>query len=303
MRLSYVFFLVAVFLIIQVYRANVDVYEKQVSKNAAAAQFEAQKRYDETDNRLKNMTGITPLRINPTENYNYKTKEEIYEIRKQYVKTSLFATADYSPSSAVFGQIEDKKPWYGLKYQNCIHSVLGTQAATYGNSEESRFVNNPDNLVGILNGGYIPKGDYRNKPFCTDSKLWLIPKKSEYNAETNTIETTYFYPLDHSGFTMTGINARDFGYNFAHADKYSNIEFTNSKNISNSISRFADFIHTGGSCKIEGGCNNDSPHQPELDFSFGGKHTARIHLKLWREQPQSPLDEADINYEIVIRPQ
>ena len=54
------------------------------------------------------------LKINKPTNYNYKTKNEIYDIRKSYVSKSKFAKRNYEPNEAVFGSIVDYKPWWGL---------------------------------------------------------------------------------------------------------------------------------------------------------------------------------------------
>ncbi|MBR2525099.1 hypothetical protein IKE67_01400, partial [bacterium] len=89
------------------------------------------------------------LVINPLSVYTGKTKDEILSIRKQFVKTSIFNTDNYEPSKNVFGQIADKKPWWGVDYISCSDPNLSVNVRKNGNSEESRFVNNPNVLVGV----------------------------------------------------------------------------------------------------------------------------------------------------------
>src|SRR5574344_324110 len=54
------------------------------------------------------------LVINPMMEYDYMTQKEIFNIRKDYVKKSLFNSQNYFPNLDVFGQIQSKKPWWGV---------------------------------------------------------------------------------------------------------------------------------------------------------------------------------------------
>ena len=72
------------------------------------------------------------------------TKNEILDIRKKYVATSLFANQNYTPSESVFGSIEDNKPWISTNLCHKPDEPLRTD----GVSEEARFINNPTILVG-----------------------------------------------------------------------------------------------------------------------------------------------------------
>ena len=68
-------------------------------------------------------------------------------------------------------------------------------------------------------------------------------------------------------------------------------------NISKEIYRFKDFVHVGASCGVQGGCNNISPHQTELDYRL--LHLpAEMTIKLWKEKPMNPYMKADIYYRI-----
>ncbi len=85
--------------------------------------------------------------INPLAQFNFKSKADIYAIRKQAVsQLPQLAPQNYTPSGNVFGQIQDGKPWWGLLgicyYGNGEKSILGK-------SKESRFLSNPYILIGV----------------------------------------------------------------------------------------------------------------------------------------------------------
>ena len=254
--------------------------------------------YETVDNNLKQITGIKKLKINPTESYNYLSKEDIYKIRKRYVRDSIFYTENYEPSDIVFGQIEDKKPWYGLKYYNCATDVQGKKEVILGDSEESRYINNPDVLIGINQWVYNSK-DYKKESICTDLNYSKMLKDLTYRPENNTIIATFQRPQD-GAFDLVGINARDFGYNYIFAEKIENVEFLEKANISKSVYKLQDFIRAESSCKFEDGCNNSCPRQPYLEFKVKSNRKAKINIKLWRKEPKTPFDKADINYNIVL---
>ncbi len=258
-------------------------------------------RYEKIDNNLKELTGVKQLKINPTVSFNYLNKSDIYNIRKKYVKNSIFYTQDYEPSDEVFGQITDKKPWYGLKYYNCAGNTKGLNEVIMGDSEESRFINNPNALIGLNQWAYtIDKSyDYKKEELCTNTDYSKMLKNLIYKPETNTLIATFKRPKGGT-FDLEGINARDFGYNYIYASKIENVEFLEKGNISKGVYKLQDFLHTGNSCGIQGGCNNCSPHQPYLDFKVEDNTKAKINIKLWRKEPKTPFDTPDINYDIVL---
>ena len=57
----------------------------------------------------KPVTHKFKMNINEVE-LSYKTKEEILNLRKNYVNNSIFASKNYKPSEELFGQIVDGKP-------------------------------------------------------------------------------------------------------------------------------------------------------------------------------------------------
>lgn len=86
---------------------------------------------------------------------------------------------------------------------------------------------------------------------------------------------------------------------YVYATDVKNLHFVNGNNVSKSVYRFKDFIHVGGSCGYTGGCNNDSPEQAETRFKID-QYPASIKFKLWKKQPPSAEEPADLFYEIKI---
>ena len=254
---------------------------------------------------------------NPLENneiaYNFpdslsgKSKEEVFELRKEYVAKSIFASDDYSPSEEVFGEIESGKPWIAL---NICRNPETSVSWTDGPSEEARFINNPTILVALEHPFAFIEGD--NYEWCTSKLNNMIPKRILYDKDNNEISVFYkqlpFTTNNGDYYSFNGINARDFGYKYAYVDLSKstyNPEFTNEENVSNQIAEFQNYIHLGGSCGVEGGCNNGSPDQPMLNFynhrtEMSGKN-GMIYIKLWKNPPASPDDEPDIVEKIILK--
>ncbi|MBR2525494.1 hypothetical protein IKE67_03405 [bacterium] len=241
------------------------------------------------------ITGSIP--INPMTDLNYKTKEEIYKLRKSYVEKTIFKNRRYTPSEDVFGQIADKKPWLGIEALTCYGK---NPKAHMGLSEESRYINNPTMLIGLDRVSF----DEKPKNLCSVVD-YLMPVKINYSKDENTIKVV-FEVSEYRGdlgknFLLKGLNAKDFGYLYAYADKLENVAFLQPDvNISNNVHQFQDFIHLGQACGVSGGCNNGSPFQKELNFTVM-KYPASIHFRLWKKQPKNPETKEDINYLIILK--
>ena len=268
--------------------------------------------------KLKNtQSDIITIKLNPLEDYYRNTKEKMYEIRKSHVAESLFASPNYEPNEEVFGQIQDGKPWWS--YPGAVCSVDSNENPinkARGLSTMSRFINNPDLLVGTYFGFYLNRYN-KYKPFCESQTSRTIPYELTYNPKLNLFTAKYkmiryvienkinyaynqeevSYPLH-----LIGVNAKDFGYSYIYISNLQNIEMLNVINASNKVHRFADFIHTGGSCGDPEGCNNISPRQPELEYFLTGL-PAVMEIKLWHQEPENLRKSADINYKIIFEEQ
>lgn len=233
--------------------------------------------------------------INPPTNYSGRSQESILNERKNYV-SKVFNLPGYKPSENIFGGIVSGKPWIGLKGAYCDgwQSVKGR---TDGASEESVFMNNPLGLVMIE----MPYYSYIIPNSCSTTAK-LLPTK--ITASKNAINIYYNLSAFHNNYVqeegrkytiyyLKPINAKDFGYEWGYVAKGNNIGFSSENSIMNSVYNFLDFIHLGGACQVEGGCNNGSPNQRELEFrphSF----PAYMQVYLWKEHPEHTTSNPDM---------
>ncbi|MCL2334944.1 MAG: hypothetical protein FWC57_02650 [Endomicrobia bacterium] len=238
---------------------------------------------------------ITEIPVNTTVNFDHKSRREIYEIRKGFVEQSLFKGQNYEPAEAVLGQIEDGYPWITLGYT--FRTFFNGKRD--GDSEESRFINNPSALV-MFN---FVRVNIQTK-FEAGDNLYLLPESIRYYKDENTVKITYNFqeffdsiPDEDKGeslFQLEGLNARDFGFQWAYVYQSKNVYFAENT-VNYGVRRFKNFIHLGMSTGIPR--NNGSPRQPEFDFKIN-ELPAYIKLKLWRKKPESENDEADIKAEL-----
>lgn len=267
------------------------------------------------DNKILNANGeFKELWVNPPSELNNLRKDEIYAIRKAYVKDSLFYTDAYEPNERVFGAIEDYKPWWGeqkcrpLNYSGDYHESIE------GKSKQSIQINNPNALVG-LSSPYIPWDVEENADFCNSEYSRFIPKALKYSKKDNLIVAEYevskefpniYVNISGKGYRypiqLSGLNALDFGYKYVYAFDTKNIEMTYPNNITQTPEMFRDYLHVGGSCGYAGGCNNISPMQNDKMISVTGL-PAEINLKLWKKQPYDKYQKADMYYRIIFNNQ
>lgn len=253
------------------------------------------------------------LRVNPTSSYNYYSKRDIYNLRKRYVQTSLFAKENYEPNENVFGSIADNKPWLNLNPCSKLNYNGDYHESIEGDSRLSTQINNPNALVG-LNLVVSPWEYDINTEFCNTELGHFIPTSLNYNKKENLIIATYKVPSNYAEYRaklnnttygypiqLSGINALDFGYNYVYALETNgiNMMYPESSNMTSDIQIFRNYIHLGGSCRYTGGCNNISPLQNNLMF-YVTRLPADITLKLWKKEPLNKNIKADFYYKIII---
>lgn len=236
---------------------------------------------------------ITEFKVNDPIDFNYKTKAEIYEIRKKFVAESLFKHSEYKPSESVFGQITGGEEWVSLKY------MYYRTGESEGLSEESRFINNPSALV-MLD---VPFNDVTYRRYW-GREMYMLPESIFYHKKGNVIKVTYslrkFLNEIHPNlknsflFRLDDLNARDFGYPWVFVYDSEGITFKQNS-IKSAPVKFRKFIHLGMSTGKPR--NNGSPRQEELEFRID-RLSSHIYMKLWRNKPSSSSEEADINVEL-----
>lgn len=158
--------------------------------------------------------GSRSIEINPLMDLNLKTRQEIFDLRKEFVRQRPELAADYEPSR-VFESIADRKPWWG--FSGWDHYGPGGKSSE-GLSTYSRYINNPYLLIGLsehfilwnilgANGEDAPR---------------LVPTSLEWRSDSAQATAryevrTYFDFLSRvtHGFDreleLIGYNARDFG--------------------------------------------------------------------------------------------
>ncbi|MCO6429780.1 MAG: hypothetical protein J5J00_02885 [Deltaproteobacteria bacterium] len=239
------------------------------------------------------------IELNPPSEFDYRSISEILEIRKRVVEQYAVITgSSYRPSSHVFGEIVDGSPWWGL---HGLYFYGPGEKGIEGPSEESRFINNPLLLVGLLE----PRAWVtRLQPaafqeyFPTPRSLIFFP--SEAKAECVYNVSGYLKHLEgnrYSGYqnrivSLSAYNARDFGYNYLYVDPANSLGIdVDSRPVKPVPIRH--YIHKGGSCGYPGGCNNMSPYQEEMQLKIQSL-PARASIRLWRADPGAVSRREDL---------
>ena len=240
--------------------------------------------------------------INPMIELDFKSKSEIYAIRKRYVmQHSNLLNSSYSPSNEVFGQIESGKPWWGI--DGLSYKGPGEHGID-GASEETRFICNPFLLVGLDKGvANITDRKPREQYPRPISLEWSINKKRArvvYAVKSFWAGNILNCPKVKSHeFSLIAYNARDLGYKFMF------IDLKKSPNVSlqsgtPQVFAIPQFIHTGGSCGYKGGCNNMSPFCADLEIKVK-KLPSKVFCKLWRRKPVNQHSPADMEFELIMK--
>lgn len=233
--------------------------------------------------------------------FDFRTKAEIYAGRTyEVMKYPQLLEKNYAPSDAVFGQIVDKKPWWGI-LGRCYYGD-GEQSIA-GPSEQSRYVMNPFLLVALDNGAALRI----NETQLTAREIYPRPSDLRWDRAKKIASVTYDvsayrslaerydYPKEIQRiFDLIAYNARDLGYDYLFVD------VTKSKGIvslnkTNAPLAIPFFIHCGGSCGYSGGCNNMSPTAPNFRIEVTAL-PAKVFIGLWHKQPANNNSNADVTF-------
>lgn len=210
--------------------------------------------------------GKIEVPLNPMEEYDYKTKEEILQVRRYVIEQHpVLGGSSYRPSAAVFGQIAEKSPWWGIEG---IYFYGKGKKSISGWSEESRLIDNPFLLVGLIETSAYQNSlapeqyvSYYPRP----SQLWFEPRANRggvfYDVRSHFEHLEkHDYPKNEKKLRLVAYNARDFGYNFIYIDSQKSSGIVPNNPDKRPI-RIRQFIHLGSSCGHPVGCNNMSPVQ------------------------------------------
>ena len=232
--------------------------------------------------------------------FDYKSRDEILQLRREavYWYPDLLA-GDYVPDAAIFGQIVDGLPWWGIAGQ--FYYGQGEQSIE-GSSEESRFILNPFMLIAaephtIWDRTALPEEQVRRPGFefyCDPTWLRWEPKKSF--AEV-TYSSDCAARLGYRTIDLISYNARDFNLNYIFVSYPDSVNVDKHPRPTEPYA-IPHYIHQGSSCAYPGGCNNMSPATPPIDALELTASQAKIVIWLWRESPGSLADIPDMVYVI-----
>jgi hypothetical protein len=147
---------------------------------------------------LKDVTPNKEIAINPTTSLCGFSRAKLYALRtKMVLQHPELVLGTYKPSQAVFGQIVDGKPWWGITGQFFYGS--GKYSPT-GDSEESRFILNPFLLASpeffgltFYNGGKFRWRDDITQKLLDDDHFpfYCLPHNLKWAPEAASAEVTY----------------------------------------------------------------------------------------------------------------
>ncbi len=263
--------------------------------------------------------------ITPPGELNGKTRNEIYELRQNAVmEYSWLIYTKYKPSHAVFSQIEDKNPWWGIAGQYYYGS--GDQSIL-GPAEESRFILNPYLLVaadfsGLSIWNERTGSTFWNRAIITPAALetgrfpfYVSAENLRWWPGRGRVEVTYDlseyltrlnhwtaqkYTYQAAAFNLIAYNARDFNLNYLWIDTTQSINIIADTTTQEAIA-IPQYLHNGDSCGYPGGCNNMSPATPEIQGIELENLPAKLILYLWRDRPVVNETTPDITYVINIK--
>ena len=246
------------------------------------------------------------------------TRAAVFELRQAAVQrqASLLA-GSYQPSQAVFGQIVDGRPWWGMTGQFFYGSGQDSPA---GPSEESRFILNPYLLVaaefyglsiwgednfwntGVTNQAALSRPDF---PFqCPPQALrwWPSQARAEVTYDvTGCLEqlapwTSRPHTLADAAAAITTYNARDLNLNYLQLVQAQSTNIRLATPFTAPIA-IPEFIHLGTSCGVPGGCNNGSPYVDQFANITLAALPAQLSVALWKDQP-APSQPPDMTFVI-----
>ncbi len=254
----------------------------------------------------------TAIPLNPPQRFNYLQRSEIIRLRTSAVMSCpSLVEGTYIPTPAIFDEITDAKPWWGMAGQY----IWGEgERSIEGAAEESRFILNPYLLVAanpwtakIWNPQLITPDDINNPDFpytWTPQELRLWPKMrmgqviydvTAFNAKLKSLDSKLEKTEEIVRFGLVAYNARDFGYNYLMLSPVlsSNVENTFKGKDAVEIKQY---IHTGDSSKFPGGCNNMSPAMEQIDQLVIKQLPARATVLLWKSRPVFFGDPPDFSF-------
>ena len=241
-------------------------------------------------------------KINPLVDYNGLSKDFILSLRSGSIDSNFAKMLDYSPNESVWEKMEDKGAWFALDKSVCFDNRTDCRRKAKGVSAMSRIINNPMILIAPV---MIATYHLDEKlPVCSDEGLRLVPKGLYLDVVNNKIIVIYkgTKALTKCNYLqLSGLNARDVGYEWAKVYRKQNIEFPYPDNISKKVYQFKDAIVGGSFCEDDKKpgvkCNVLYPVDDKVVFRVTS-YPANIEFKIWNKKPVSGHQESEFKFEI-----
>lgn len=254
------------------------------------------------------INSVLTIPITPPIELDWKTRDDVLGLREKEIRKYPQLLADQYVPSECFDLVEDNKPWWGLWG---LHVYRQGKHAIDGPSKESEYLLNPFRLVaaecnniGIFKENAFTERELNVKDFPFVWQSGPVKFDARHSLAQATYDVTgyhhalarYISKLKHDtviqNFSLIAYNARDLGLPFMYLDSKNSINVT--PWARHDCIEIPQMLHCGGSCGYPGGCNNMSPHTPELDQNHLKKLPARALLKLYSKRPRDPeVDPAD----------
>ncbi len=260
------------------------------------------------------------VELNTPVEFDFLSKTEVLQYRRDAVaKHAELIDSGYTPSSGVFGQIEDGRPWWGEAGQY-FHGA-GVRSIE-GPSEESRYIVNPLLLVAADMAGLSPlAAGYQensnrsselsdpNFPLCCrphsltwwphESRAEVIYDVSDHLEKLNRYAARPM-SLSYAVFCLMPDNARDMNLNYLAVSPETSANVSR-RGMERKVVRILHYLHRGGSCGYPGGCNNGSPYQAELDGFHVDSVPAHLDVLLWRDRPDDASQAPTMRFTLRFR--
>ncbi len=241
-------------------------------------------------------------KINPLIDYNGLSKDFILSLRSGNIDSNFTKMLNYSPNPQVWEKMEDKGSWFALDKSVCFDNRTDCRRKSKGVSAMSRIINNPLILIAPV---MIATYHLDEKlPVCSDEGLRLVPQDLYLDVVNNKIIVVYkgTKALTKCRYLqLSGLNARDVGYEWAKVYKKQNIDFPYPDNISKKVYQFKDAIVGGSFCEDNKQpgvrCNVLYPVDDKIVFRVTS-YPANIEFKLWDKKPVSEHQESEFKFEI-----
>jgi hypothetical protein len=260
------------------------------------------------------LSGQVEIPLTPLADFNFKPKAEILSMRKtEVMKHADLLKGKYVPNDAVFGQITDRRPWWGTIGQ--AYYGAGAKSIT-GQAIQSQYILNPFLLAGLFSTPSLPKdkvseADLTRKSYPTSYQAsglrwWPAQSKAEVTYAISSYKSQMCSLFGYTSYDITGdyalelINARDLGLNYVYIPPSWLYNMTAGAPMKGPIA-IPHYIHCGGSCGYPGGCNNKSPACSALDSFQITRLPARLTLMFWKKAPTTGREPADMTFTINYR--